>query len=99
MGEPFFIFLNSELFDYSRTGKLSLRFHPDKNRGNEDAVLAFADIVAAMEVVGTPDKRAGEEEEEKGEEEEEEEKRMKKTSESQCIVLLIFVLLNCAAEL
>jgi thiol-disulfide isomerase/thioredoxin len=38
--------------------RLSLRFHPDKNRGAKDAHRAFEDIVAAYEVIGTPDKRA-----------------------------------------
>eukprot|EP00941_MAST-03F_sp_MAST-3F-sp1_P006267 g6267.t1 len=38
--------------------KLSLKFHPDKNGGSADAHKAFEDIVAAYEVIGTPDKRA-----------------------------------------
>ena len=42
--------------------KLSLKFHPDKNNKDKsvhaDAIIAFADIVAAYEVIGTPDKRA-----------------------------------------
>ena len=39
--------------------RLSLLLHPDKNRGDEElARRAFADVVAAYEVLGTPDKRA-----------------------------------------
>ena len=40
---------------------LALRFHPDKNRGEalaELAHVAFQEVVAAFEVLGTPDKRA-----------------------------------------
>ena len=38
--------------------RLSLLLHPDKNRGDEElARRAFADVVAAYEVLGTPDKR------------------------------------------
>ena len=37
-----------------------MRFHPDKNRGEtaELAHAAFQEVVAALEVLGTPDKRA-----------------------------------------
>lgn len=40
--------------------RLSLAFHPDKNEASlkEDAQRAFADIVAAHEILGNPDKRA-----------------------------------------
>ena len=42
--------------------KLFLKFHPDKNNKDPsihaDAIIAFQDIVAAYEVLGTPDKRA-----------------------------------------
>ena len=38
--------------------RLSLLLHPDKNRGHEDdARRAFEDVVAAYEVLGTPDRR------------------------------------------
>uniref|UniRef100_A0A0G4HSR6 J domain-containing protein n=1 Tax=Chromera velia CCMP2878 TaxID=1169474 RepID=A0A0G4HSR6_9ALVE len=41
--------------------KLSLLFHPDKNRGNEEsrkmADAAFSDIQNAFDLLGTPDKR------------------------------------------
>ena len=41
--------------------ELALRFHPDKNRGAELTELAhaaFQEVVAAFEILGTPDKRA-----------------------------------------
>ena len=38
--------------------KLSLAFHPDKNGGSREAELAFQDIAAAYEILGSPDSRA-----------------------------------------
>ena len=39
--------------------KLSLLFHPDKNPGHEEvAQRVYADIAAAYEVIGNPDKRS-----------------------------------------
>ena len=40
--------------------RLAVLFHPDKNKGehSELAHIAFQEVVAAFEVLGTPDKRA-----------------------------------------
>ena len=37
--------------------KLALKYHPDKNRGDRDAVKKFTDINDAHEVLGDPEKR------------------------------------------
>ena len=37
--------------------KLTLKYHPDKNPGDEDAKLKFHDVAAAYEVLSDKDKR------------------------------------------
>lgn len=36
---------------------MSKKYHPDKNRGDEEALKKFQDISAAYEVLGDQDKR------------------------------------------
>ena len=38
--------------------KLSLKYHPDKNKGSEEATVMFQKISKAYEVISDPDKRA-----------------------------------------
>ena len=38
--------------------RLSLQFHPDKNKGDAEATAIFEEIAAAYEVLGEPDARA-----------------------------------------